>query len=90
MGPGQMGWGHGNDVPHFDKEGHFRTHQGYERRRRERMKRGFGEGVEDDLRPTGMLGQFFLLGGLLFVCIVVPTVVFGRVNRVPVAKKDEK
>jgi hypothetical protein len=80
-----MGYGHGqwgNDVPHFDKEGHFRTHHGYEMRRRERMGGNF-----EPREERGVLGQFLLLGGILFVGVVVPVLVMEKLGRIDVQKK---
>jgi hypothetical protein len=87
MGPGQMGWGHGNDVPHFDKEGHFRTHEGYEKRRRERR---VGEGDTTDEAPKGILGQFVFVTGIIFVGVLVPSLVFERLVRAPNGRKKEE
>jgi len=76
MGPGQTGWGHGNDVPHFDKEGHFRTHEQYEKRRRRRM--------EEEGLPTGPItgpfGQFFLVSAIVAVGITIPSLIFGKLS----------
>jgi hypothetical protein len=84
MGPGQMGWGHGNDVPHFDKEGHFRTHETYDRRRRQKMEGEFTPGVEH----TGMLGQFVLISMIIAVGVLVPTLIVQSTARKPNKKED--
>ena len=39
FGPGQGQAGFGDDVPHFDREGHSRTQEEQDQRRRNRMKR---------------------------------------------------
>jgi len=87
MGHGQMGWGHGNDVPHFDKEGHFRTHEGYEKRRRERR---VGEVGTSDEGPRGILGQFVFVTGIIFVGVLVPSLIFERLTKASNTRKEEK
>lgn len=74
MGPGQMGWGHGDEVPHFDKEGHSRTHEMYERRRRQKMDEEYGP----TMQYTGMLGQFLLVGAVVSLGVFVPTFLLGN------------
>ncbi|KAF2223490.1 hypothetical protein BDZ85DRAFT_183530, partial [Elsinoe ampelina] len=64
-GPGGFAPGWDNDVPHFDREGHYRTQEGVERMR-SRMKR---EGVE--VEPSGGV-----MGGFLAVTAVIGAV-FG-------------
>lgn len=64
MGPGQGQAGFSNDVPHFDQEGHLRTHEQQElrwRRRRRRRQEDSG-GYEDG---TSMLIRFLLIGGIV-------------------------
>ena len=64
MGPGQGQAGFSNDVPHFDQEGHLRTHEQQElrwRRRRRRRQEEYG-GYEDG---TSMLIRFLLIGGIV-------------------------
>jgi len=89
MGPGQRPWGHGNDVPHFDKEGHFSTHESIDQRRRNRMRRNEESRGEDDMgRGMGLLGQFFLLSGIMAFGVLIPGLVFEQMTRTP--KKKEK
>lgn len=88
MGPGQMGWGHGNDVPHFDKEGHFRTHEQIENDKR-RHRRGdrdneAGFGRVEESKESGVLGQFLFITGILSVTGLVTSLIFDRVTRRPV------
>ncbi|KAF4548046.1 DnaJ domain-containing protein 3 [Elsinoe fawcettii] len=64
-GPGGFAPGWDNDVPHFDREGHYRTQEGVERMR-SRMRR---EGVE--VEPSGGV-----MGGFMAVTAVIG-VVFG-------------
>lgn len=68
-----MGWG--NDVPHFDRDGHFRTQEQQELRRRRRMA-----AAEDAMSIGGgksLLLNFVFVGGIISLAIAVPTF-FGR------------
>lgn len=67
-GPSGFTQGFSNDVPHFDRDGHFRTQDAVERNKVKRRK-----GVPlDELRDTGpsMLFNFILMSGVL-------TLIFG-------------
>ncbi|KAH8592723.1 hypothetical protein B0O99DRAFT_596883 [Bisporella sp. PMI_857] len=81
MGPGQRPWGHWSDVPHFDKEGHRRTHEGIEsERRRHRIR------AEWDRRTGDSLGGTTAWQMLVFTSIVafaawLPTVVLDKMTR---------
>ena len=70
-----MGWG-GNDVPHFDRDGHFRTHKQQELRRRKRMA-AEGGGVSFSTNGGGLLLNFVFVGGIISLAIAVPTL-FGK------------
>ena len=77
MGPGQQPWNHGNDVPHFDKEGHYRMHDNYDRRRRRRMS-------EDHVpvgETRGTLANFLFVGGIVSLGVFVPSFLFERFTR---------
>ena len=84
MGPGQQPWGQGNDVPHFDKEGHFRTHESIEavRRRQAQRQRGVAVKGERVARGSGFWTQFMVMFSLLSLGIWLPGVVgiFGPGN----------
>ena len=77
MGPGQRPFGHGNDVPHFDRDGHFRTHSNQEKRRQSRLSRGFV--------PTGAgsstVADFFFVGGIISLGVLLPSWLFERMIR---------
>jgi hypothetical protein len=77
MGPGQRPFGHGNDVPHFDRDGHFRTHSNQEKRRQSRLSKGF--------IPTGAgsstLADFFFVGGIISLGVLLPSWLFERMTR---------
>ncbi|KAL1302848.1 hypothetical protein AAFC00_003180 [Neodothiora populina] len=71
-GPAGFAQGYGDDVPHFDREGHRRTHESVERTRHQTKRRTKGEVALDEMRDTGpsMLFNFILISGIL-------TLVFG-------------
>ncbi|EKD13814.1 uncharacterized protein L3040_005568 [Drepanopeziza brunnea f. sp. 'multigermtubi'] len=82
MGPGQKAWGHDemNDVPHFDRESHYRTHERHSQRWQRR------KGMEDRQVPAGevppsTLANFLFVGGIIVVGTLVPTFIFERMTR---------
>jgi len=80
MGPGQSPFGFGDDVPHFDREGHMRTHENIQgQRNRRRMSENFiPEGG-----PPSLFANFLLISGILFLGVLVPTWMLERFNRSP-------
>ncbi|KAI9787468.1 MAG: hypothetical protein M1835_002667 [Candelina submexicana] len=61
------GWD--NDVPHFDREGHFRTQEQQDERRRRRMAEG-----EIPMQGGGsILINFIFVGGIVSLAIFIPT-----------------
>ncbi|KAH9223566.1 hypothetical protein DL95DRAFT_379558 [Leptodontidium sp. 2 PMI_412] len=82
MGPGQKPWGHDevNDVPHFDREGHYRTQENHSRRwqRRRRME---DRQVPAGEVPRSMLANFLFVGGILSLGIFVPSLLFEKMTR---------
>jgi hypothetical protein len=85
MGPGQQPWGHDrtNDVPHFDREGHFRTHEKYDQRRQRRMKDHFVP-IEES---RGTFAQFVFVGSIISLGVFVPSFLFERLVRKPTVEK---
>ena len=83
MGPGQRPWDHGNDVPHFDKEGHFRTHDNYDRRRKRRTSQDYTPVGE----TRGTLANFLFVGGIISLGVFVPSYLFERFTRKAKAEK---
>jgi curved DNA-binding protein CbpA len=77
MGYGQQPYGPANDVPHFDRDGHFRTHSNHEKRR---MSRHVQEEIPSE-PSTGIVGNFFLISGILTFGILLPGFVFERLTR---------
>ena len=89
MGPGQQPWGHGNDVPHFDKQGHFRTHEGIQAERRRQQRRTSGEErVNSDARSSGLMGQFLLVTAVVGLTVWVPGFLLERLTRT--GKREER
>lgn len=85
MGPGQQPWGHDrvNDVSHFDQEGHFRTHENQDRRRRTRR----GEEYNPTAETRGTLANFLFVGGIISLGIFVPSLIMERMTRGPRGEK---
>ncbi len=63
----QAGWD--NDVPHFDRDGHFRTQAQQDERRRRRM----AEGVMPTEGGGSMLINFIFVSGIVSLAIFIPT-----------------
>ncbi|TPX12246.1 uncharacterized protein E0L32_007132 [Thyridium curvatum] len=73
MGPGQDPFGHREDVPHFDKEAHERTHRRADERRARRMA-----GMDSEIQPeAGMAGSFLAICGVLLTSVLVPFTLLG-------------
>ncbi|KAI1140208.1 DnaJ-domain-containing protein [Hypoxylon sp. FL0543] len=77
MGPGQTPFGHGAEVPHFDRESHERTGRHSDRRRAARRAHVEGKQVGPDLE-RGTAGMFFVIGGVLVLSVLVP-LAFSRI-----------
>ncbi|KAI0402511.1 DnaJ-domain-containing protein [Xylaria palmicola] len=84
MGLGQDPFGHADDVPHFDKEGHQRTGRHSDRRREARRaaaaSEGFAGGGQGPQRVAveperGVASMFFAIGGVLLLSIMAPFVI---------------
>jgi hypothetical protein len=69
MGYGQRPHGRANDVPHFDREGHFRTHTNHERRQQRRRP---DSGMPSE-PSSSMFTNFMLVSGILSVGLFVPS-----------------
>lgn len=63
-------------MPHFDRDGHFRTQEQHERRRRRRRMAAADGAVSFEGRGS-MLLNFLFVGGIISLAIAVPTL-FGR------------
>ena len=70
MGPGGFTSGLGDDVPHFDAQGHYKTQEQIQRERSERnrirarIRRKQGASF-DDVGGGSTLFNFFVIGGVL-------------------------
>ncbi|KAF5257946.1 hypothetical protein FOXYS1_11509 [Fusarium oxysporum] len=75
MGPGDDPFGHQNDVPHFDKAGHTRTHRREDQRRKDRrQRRAMGDdGIGFEPQAT-ITGHFIIISGILATAILAPLV----------------
>ena len=87
-GQGQAGW---NDVPHFDREGHYRTqeHQDMRRQRRMQQEAGLGEYSEGG----SLLAKFVGICGVVGFAVLIPGVVEGFMvggNGKPDGKTDNE
>ncbi|KAK2609250.1 hypothetical protein QQS21_002184 [Conoideocrella luteorostrata] len=75
MGPGSNPFGANrkdDTVPHFDKEGHIKTHQREDERRWQRRAMG-----DDDVEfepQTSLAGHFFIVAGILGATFIAPLV----------------
>jgi curved DNA-binding protein CbpA len=93
MGPGQRPFGEHaaqNDVPHFDRERHFRTHETQEARRRVRQRaealrrkgagvEGAGEGDEGWIgggSGGSYLVNFLFVSGIIGIGVFVPSFLY--------------
>ncbi|KAK3685769.1 DnaJ domain-containing protein [Podospora appendiculata] len=89
MGPGQSPFGgRGDDVPHFDRASHERSHRERDARRAQRMAER-----NPFIPETGMWGGFALIMGVLTVAILGPYVVIDgwmRVSRTATARETAK
>ncbi|CAF3647475.1 unnamed protein product [Fusarium graminearum] len=75
MGPGGDPFGHQNDVPHFDKAGHTRTHQREDERRKSRwQKRAMGDDDVEFEPQTSITGHFIIISGILATTILAPLI----------------
>lgn len=85
MGPGSNPFGAkrtDDEVPHFDREGHTRTHQRQDDRRYER-RRAMGDDDVEFEPQTSLTGHFFIVMGILAATFVAPLVYlqFMRLGR---------
>ena len=81
MGHGQSAnaFGEENDVPHWDRKGHLKTQRRVSHERIYRKRKGEEE-VGTSEREKGLLPSFLLVGGILGLGILVPSLVFEGVS----------
>ncbi|KAI9729912.1 MAG: hypothetical protein M1818_008352 [Claussenomyces sp. TS43310] len=83
MGPGQAPFGKTNDVPHFDREAHLRTHTAQERRRRQRMS-----GADMPTEPDrGTLVNFIFVGSIISLGVFIPSYILEKVTKTRMAER---
>lgn len=72
-----------NDVPHFDRDGHYKTTSTVEeqlRKGRNKRRRVFQEAEDDmmnDDSAGNLFGRFFMVGSALIVGVVAPIFIFS-------------
>ncbi|KAI5201669.1 DnaJ-domain-containing protein [Aureobasidium subglaciale] len=79
-GPSGFQAGYNNDVPHFDREGHFRTHDNVQKNRHRARRRTGDVSTDDILGSTSMLFNFVLLSGVLTVIFGVSGILFRKTD----------
>jgi len=72
LGAAQHGWN--SDVPHFDRESHFRTQEQQDQRRRRRME----EGAYTVADGSGMLFKFIFVGSIVSMACFLPALFEGK------------
>lgn len=78
MGPGQRPFGHENDVPHFDRERHFRTHENQQNRWQQRKRdSGWGE-IPTGHEPRSTLANFLFVSAIIGLGVFIPGLIFER------------
>lgn len=88
MGPGDDPFGHHNEVPHFDKASHTRTHRREDQRRKERReRRAIGDDDIEFEPQASMTGHFFIISGILAATILAP-LAYIQVMRLGRQKKE--
>lgn len=77
--------GHDNDVPHFDRRGHWQRQEGVRQTTQRSRGRKKGVTMEDVKmeRDTSVLVNFFLVGGVLTVVLGVTGLVSNKGNPNP-------
>jgi len=76
MGTGQHAWGAPEDVPHFDRRGHTKTHQNQDRRRQSRMSKHFIP--IDESKST--LVNFVLVSGIVLLSVAIPSYIYDKMS----------
>lgn len=74
MGPGDDPFGHQEEVPHFDKAGHTRTHRREDQRRKERQRRAVGDDDIEFEPQASITGHFFIISGILAATVLAPLI----------------
>ncbi|KAF2399199.1 DnaJ-domain-containing protein, partial [Trichodelitschia bisporula] len=72
MGFGQEVPGPEPFIPHWDRAGHFRTHESIRKWRETRAERGRMSGLDEERVGGSMIVNFFLVTGVVALVIAVP------------------
>ncbi|KAF5001696.1 hypothetical protein FGRMN_864 [Fusarium graminum] len=91
MGPGDDPFGHQDDVPHFDREGHTRTHRREDQRRKDRRyKRAVGDDDIEFEPQTSITGHFIIISGILATTLLAPLIYiqFMSIGQQPKKEKN--
>lgn len=91
-GPGGFTSGFDNDVPHFDQEGHYRTHSEIEKARQQTRRRTTTRiSAEDYESGSSQLFNFILVSGILAAAISIAAAInsLGEKSRTTKRSKDE-
>jgi hypothetical protein len=86
MGPGSDPFGHrDDDVPHFDRRQHKKTHEYQDERRSQRgQKRSAREkGAQSEMQEAGMGAHFLIVSGVLGAALLAPMVYYQFANLGP-------
>jgi hypothetical protein len=75
-----------DDVPHFDREGHYRTQENNSQRWQRRREIGEKGWVPSGEAPRGTFTNFLFVGGIISLGIFVPSFLFENIMR---SKKDK-
>ena len=66
-----------NDVPHFDRDGHFRTHTNHEQRRQSKRPQNDAPAGPE----SSTLANFLFVGSIISMGIFIPSLVLEKMNR---------
>lgn len=82
MGPGSHPFGHREDVPHFDRRQHTRTHEYQDQRRsmRSQKRSAREQKAQNETYETGMGGHFLMVSGVLGAALLAPILYFQLAN----------
>jgi len=71
--------GRNDDVPHFDRAGHFKAQEHRELWRRSRRRRG--RDTEPEADRGGVSINFAFVGGIIVLAVVMPGLFIGTPTR---------
>ncbi len=77
MGPGQDPFGHRDDVPHFDRVAHERTHRRADERRARRRAAAARSDRPVRLDDSGLITSFVIISGVVVSAFLAKLAIFG-------------